>query len=184
MRCPKCQYISFDSGDRCRNCGYEFSLTVDVEALDLPIQTGDEAIGPMGDLTLSELDAPAAAAPKRRAQASPAGRRGPSTELPLFSPDDDVPLVTPTAVPRMPLSVRRSSPPLVRGQARTALEEPQLDLEAPPQPRRERASAPSRHAPSEPAPDSDSLTPAGVGPRLGAGLIDTALLAAIDYAVL
>ena len=26
MKCPKCQYISFDSGDRCRNCGYDFSL--------------------------------------------------------------------------------------------------------------------------------------------------------------
>ena len=31
MRCPKCQYISFESGDRCRNCGYEFSLSVDNE---------------------------------------------------------------------------------------------------------------------------------------------------------
>ena len=29
MRCPKCQYITFDSDDRCRNCGYEFSLSVD-----------------------------------------------------------------------------------------------------------------------------------------------------------
>ena len=36
MRCPKCHYISFDDSDRCRNCGYEFSLTVDVAALDLP----------------------------------------------------------------------------------------------------------------------------------------------------
>lgn len=26
MRCPKCQYISFDTEDRCRNCGYDFSL--------------------------------------------------------------------------------------------------------------------------------------------------------------
>src|SRR6476619_2659498 len=52
MRCPKCQYISFDSGDRCRNCGYEFSLTSGTRALDLPIQTGDEPIGPLGDLAL------------------------------------------------------------------------------------------------------------------------------------
>ena len=29
MKCPKCQYISFDSGDRCRNCGYEFSLAAE-----------------------------------------------------------------------------------------------------------------------------------------------------------
>ena len=26
MRCPKCRYISFDDHDRCRNCGYDFSL--------------------------------------------------------------------------------------------------------------------------------------------------------------
>ena len=32
MRCPKCQYISFDSSERCRNCGYEFSLTADAAA--------------------------------------------------------------------------------------------------------------------------------------------------------
>ncbi len=25
MKCPKCQYIGFDTGDRCRNCGYEFA---------------------------------------------------------------------------------------------------------------------------------------------------------------
>ncbi len=47
MRCPKCQYISFDSGERCRNCGYEFSLTPDSRAIDLPIHTGDEPLGPL-----------------------------------------------------------------------------------------------------------------------------------------
>ena len=26
MKCPKCGYLGFESGDRCRNCGYEFSL--------------------------------------------------------------------------------------------------------------------------------------------------------------
>jgi uncharacterized RDD family membrane protein YckC len=27
MRCPKCHYVSFDGQNRCRNCGYELSLT-------------------------------------------------------------------------------------------------------------------------------------------------------------
>ncbi len=36
MRCPKCQYISFGSADRCRNCGYEFLLS-ETPSLDLPI---------------------------------------------------------------------------------------------------------------------------------------------------
>ncbi len=26
MKCPKCSYLGFDTGDRCKNCGYDFSL--------------------------------------------------------------------------------------------------------------------------------------------------------------
>ena len=26
MKCPKCSYLGFETGDRCRNCGYDFSL--------------------------------------------------------------------------------------------------------------------------------------------------------------
>jgi len=54
MRCPKCHYISFDDSQRCRNCGYEFSLAVDVPKLDLPIQTGDEPVGPFSDFELGD----------------------------------------------------------------------------------------------------------------------------------
>ena len=57
MRCPKCHYISFDSTDRCRNCGYEFALTADAPALDLPIQTGNELVGPLDDFPISDFDA-------------------------------------------------------------------------------------------------------------------------------
>ena len=32
MKCPKCQYLTFDSGGRCRNCGYDFYLLEDVIA--------------------------------------------------------------------------------------------------------------------------------------------------------
>jgi uncharacterized RDD family membrane protein YckC len=27
MKCPKCDYLGFETGDRCRNCGYDFSLS-------------------------------------------------------------------------------------------------------------------------------------------------------------
>src|SRR6266550_3824991 len=149
MRCPKCHYISFDSTDRCRNCGYEFSLAADVrlEALDLPIQTGEEAIGPLSDFTLTDLDKPAAATPTppaRVAAPAPAPSRSraavpqprpitSSFELPLFKDrriDADAPLVTPPAVPRAPLAVRRSSPLITRGSGRAAVGEPVLDLES------------------------------------------------------
>ena len=26
MKCPKCEYLGFETGDRCKNCGYDFSL--------------------------------------------------------------------------------------------------------------------------------------------------------------
>ena len=27
MKCPKCGYLGFEDMERCRNCGYDFSLT-------------------------------------------------------------------------------------------------------------------------------------------------------------
>lgn len=29
MKCPKCNYLGFETGDRCKNCGYDFSLLAD-----------------------------------------------------------------------------------------------------------------------------------------------------------
>lgn len=234
MRCPKCRYISFDSNDRCRNCGYEFSLSVDVEALDLPIQTGDEAIGPLSDFALADLDGPDPAgrpspaappigskAPRARpvnaprgvaarvppasaappASPAPPGRPIPgSLDLPLFKLpgdrafDDDAPLVTPPAVPRAPLAVRRSSPGLQRG-AR-AMDEPELDLGGPPS---DRPSAPLSHAPSAPVNDyhnehhnghhtphhtADAALSASTGPRMLAAALDAAILGFIGAIVL
>ena len=54
MKCPKCQYFSYDSGDRCRNCGYDFSLALDLPPADLPIQDGTEPLGPFSDFSLSD----------------------------------------------------------------------------------------------------------------------------------
>src|SRR6186713_2720886 len=96
MKCPKCQYISFDSGDRCRNCGYEFSLAADAAeasqppSSELALKDGTEALGPLADFPLA-----------------------PTPNLPLFtSPggDPDAPLVAPRATPRVPLAVRKTAP--------------------------------------------------------------------------
>ena len=38
MKCPKCGYLGFESVDRCRNCGYDFSLTT-ADLLELPLKT-------------------------------------------------------------------------------------------------------------------------------------------------
>jgi uncharacterized RDD family membrane protein YckC len=47
MKCPKCRYLSFDAGERCRNCGYDFSMLappVDDPAGDLPLFEDDRPL--------------------------------------------------------------------------------------------------------------------------------------------
>jgi uncharacterized RDD family membrane protein YckC len=192
MKCPKCQYLTYDQGDRCRNCGYEFSLSIDAEGLDLPIRTGDEPLGPLADFELGET---APAAPNESPADPPSGARGRSyeppaarpprsSELPLFHGQrGDAPLVSLPASPRAPVSVRKSAvarPAPRRGRD----EEPTLDLDgdpaerpAPPEPRRMAAPAPH-------ARETAAHEPAPVGARLLGAAIDLALMAAIDAAVL
>lgn len=194
MRCPKCHYISFDSTDRCRNCGYEFSLSVEAPPLDLPIQTGDEAIGPLGELSLTDRGAAAAAGAREDAPAVSKARAQPrpitsSFDLPLFkdrSIDDDRPLVTPPAVPRAPLSVRRSSPVIPRSPTRATAEEfaPGLDLDDPDEPQR----IPSPLLPAAAGPPLAEAPDAGIAaspvPRLLAGLLDLVILGLLASLVL
>ena len=181
MRCPKCRYISFEAGDRCRNCGYEFSLTVDVKGLDLPIQTGDEPKGPLAELSLSDLDKDDASAPP-----APPRKAARGFDLPLFKDRrgaDDAPLVTPPAVPRAPLAVRKSSPAIARAVQRQRAEEPELDLQP-----AEEAAADPRDAPAPPsaapAADPAALITAPLFRRFAAVTIDLFILGAIDAAVL
>ena len=61
MRCPKCQYITFDSDDRCRNCGYEFSLSVESvedEPVEVRIARDEPASARRGSESFSALDTP------------------------------------------------------------------------------------------------------------------------------
>jgi uncharacterized RDD family membrane protein YckC len=164
MKCPKCQYFSYDSGERCRNCGYDFSLSADAPAPqpdDLPIQTGGEALGPLSDFSLNDLP-----------------------NLPLFTKeglDLDAPLVTPGATPRAPLAVRRGAPaprprhrrPDVDPEPRLALDTAEIPIVAPP---------PST-APETAHEDAEPLAVASAGARIAGGLIDALLLGAIDLTV-
>jgi len=169
MKCPKCQYISFDSGDRCRNCGYDFSLAQDLPAPDLPITDGSEPVGPLADLALHQ--------------------KAPDTgSLPLFrrgTGDPDAPLVTPSATPRAPLSVRRGAPlpPRPRPRRIDPDPEPRLALdtaefaivpEPEPQPAAPRAPSASVAA---------AASAASNGARIAGGAIDGTIIFAIDLAV-
>jgi uncharacterized RDD family membrane protein YckC len=180
MKCPKCQYISFDSGERCRNCGYEFSLAPDIPADDLPIQTGNEAIGPLADLSLN--DAPS-----------------PTPNLPLFTggADPDAPLVTPSATPRAPLAVRRAAPAAPRAKARRdhtraeAEPAPRLALDTAdlpvvvPRDAPRGTPVPARDAARVEPPASDAASRAApTSARAIGALVDLAIVGGIDLAVL
>jgi uncharacterized RDD family membrane protein YckC len=49
MKCPKCNYLGFETSDRCRNCGYDFSLLTESAAAasrtpDLPLRDSTPAV--------------------------------------------------------------------------------------------------------------------------------------------
>ena len=162
MRCPKCGYISFDGGERCRNCGYDFSLTAAAPATDLPIADPDAPEGPLQDLT---LDA-----------ARPVPPRAPDTgaDLPLFARSDRSRVPAPIPA-RPPLAVRRSAPALNRERLRLP-EEPTLDLGS------SEPSAPRDRVDTEEAQPLDDGT-ARFLPRIGAAVIDVLLVGSIQVAV-
>ena len=179
MKCPKCQYIGFDQGDRCRNCGYDFSLSAELAELDLPIKTGDEALGPLADLTLTEADIGPTTA-MRATEAAAAAR----SELPLFRErllEDDTPLVSLPAAPRAPVSVRKSAPARQAPQ-RSVADEPVLELEPAP-------AAPSRRATiridqsEKDDRTSETVVSAPSGARLLGALVDLVLIGSIDLVV-
>ena len=187
MRCPKCQYISFDSGERCRNCGYEFSLTSDTREIDLPIQTGDEPLGPLGDFALDVDSRRTDHTPPLAETISPAARpiTG-SFDLPLFKERrmaGEAQLMTPAAAARPPLAVRRSNPAPARPSTRPALEEPVLDLE-PPESVPAHDPRPRVTAPVATVDVDAGARTASLGVRVLASLIDTAVLCSIAWTVL
>ncbi|PWT83818.1 MAG: hypothetical protein C5B57_06175 [Blastocatellia bacterium] len=174
MRCPKCGYLGFDEVDRCRNCGYEFSLAPSAPTPDLSLR-------PQGNIevvAVEDLPMPAA----------PAIPRTPSTsaeDLPLFGAAfaEDAPLITKASPPRPPLAVRRATPEVPRLQSEPRSQ--MFDLAYGPQ-SPVTARAPRRGGKQSPVADlSDTraIVPAGLLPRLFATLLDLLILAAVDVLV-
>jgi uncharacterized RDD family membrane protein YckC len=173
MKCPKCGYLGFERVDRCRNCGYDFSLTQQTTVPELPIRSNDEP-NPLDDLTFAD------GAPAPPAQ---------PTELPLFGdpiPDDE-PLITRPSPPRPPLAVRRATPEVPRLRADQP-RAPSFDLALDADTEFDASLSPAARARRErwPGADADavdSLADAAVAARFVAVVIDLAILALIDVAV-
>ena len=133
MKCPKCSYLGFETGDRCKNCGYDFSLMGtpahgdssadggfaehqwdDLNRLVEQPAMSDKVADPLGAMPLDTVVAlPAVAAVATAAKRVDVARgvaRPAVPSLPLFQPgaDQDEPLIKLLAAPRPPLAVRRT----------------------------------------------------------------------------
>ncbi len=173
MKCPKCGYLGFDDVERCRNCGYRFSLAEPLPPPDFTLNPRD--LNPPGPLELARVEPPART-PGSAAQ----------VDLPLFDAvGDDQPLITNPSPPRPPLAVRRATPEMPRPRPDARLRAFDLGFDDEPAPRR--ASTESRDAPGDrgatEAPGGAAPVDAGLGPRLLAALVDVAILAALDVCV-
>lgn len=194
MKCPKCGYLGFETVDRCRNCGYDFSLAAQPEAsVELPLQERNAGAVPLHDFDLGVRDTAADAgeldldrvlgSADEPAPVVQSGRdRLVASGLPLFSPaHGETPLITKPRPVRPPLSVRRSTPDLARVRPRSPRAQPE---EAAPALVLEPAvSAVVDERPIESAPPV-AFELAGRAARLFAGLFDVLLIAAIDATVI
>src|SRR2546427_2118406 len=122
MKCSKCGYLGFETGDRCKNCGYDFSLMTREETPGVPDVTirPDQGEAASPDLWLDHLDRwrsessrpSVTGRPAPQPAASPASPPPgtPDFALPLFGPygPDDAPLIALPTSPRPPLAVRRT----------------------------------------------------------------------------
>ena len=57
MKCPKCGYLGFETTDRCRNCGYDFSLTPAPVEPELSLNRDDAEAPRVADFDLAESKA-------------------------------------------------------------------------------------------------------------------------------
>ena len=197
MKCPKCGYLGFETTDRCRNCQYDFSLSPFSAQPDLTLRqdSGTDSMGdfelpaitrPTDNLTAESLDLDrlfgdpgTEKGEPERATPAPVAARSPVD--PNALPFDDAPMVPPMAA-RTPLAVRRATPEIPRNRPRTTrpvrMETP-LAFELAP------AVLRSSEASTLASETVASLMPApALGVRVAAGVIDLALLAGIDAAVL
>ena len=126
MKCPKCSYLGFDTGDRCKNCGYDFSLAA------APAQDPDLPLRPAEDLPLFApawhrddeplIKVPSAPRPPLSVRRTPdaprlrsvprVARRAPEPELQFPEEPEPLPvaLPAPAAVVKHPRAVSGAAP--------------------------------------------------------------------------
>lgn len=171
MKCPKCGYVGFDTGDRCRHCGYEFALLAEPAGpveLDLPLDASQS------DTRWSAGTSVPIAATDRMVPEAATARPTNRSALGRLLVDE----VEPPPAARPPLAVRRTTerarhraPTPVARRPRAAW------LEAIDEP----ASEPSEPGRSAAAPAENTAAPGAA--RALAAAIDLAVLVCIDAAI-
>ena len=207
MKCPKCAYLGFETGDRCRNCGYDFSLIGGNRSAASPPELYLRGSGADGGTTRDWLaQAEAAVGSPAPESENRAVRRGASVRavprprsaergLPLFaavSPGgSDEPLIRLRSAPRPPLAVRRTpDAPRFRPVPKPVPEtssEPALTFDEDVAGSQRAAPLPVGHSRLSPVKSKASAgaTVKASGPvhRIGAALLDLAILGVVDTAV-
>jgi uncharacterized RDD family membrane protein YckC len=199
MKCPKCSYLGFETGDRCKNCGYDFSLLAApaASAPDLTMRAPEPA-QTVPELWLDRMDTRGVdismraaidpvVAPVATAVVTPPPASQPrDSSYPLFSPArevDDEPLIKLPAAPRPPLAVRRTPDiPRLRPPSKPMGEEgSRLELEFSDAP----VITTSLRTPAVQVPHaSRDVIVSGLGRRAAAAVIDHGILLAIDFIVI
>ena len=188
MKCPKCAYVGFEESDRCRHCGYDFSLidTAPAAAAAAPLRmvepprhasyrepsrpvAGDAALSrdedtPLVDLPLGAPSPPATADSVTVAGAAAARQAAVPS---LFADPQPPPARTPLAVRRTADRPRNRATPHVVRRPRPVLLETAADDVIPA---------------AEVAADAAPMAAPPVA-RLLSVVVDVALLAGIDAAV-
>ena len=166
MKCPKCNYIGFRAEERCKNCGYDFSLAVDPPtAQDLPLRGERDPSGPLAEFSFNDLFL-ASKEDRERNEPEPDTRR---TAVGERRPE-----------PRAPLSVRRATPEVPKSRSRAVRERsevPTLSFDWLPG----EDSGPGTRSAEAAAPASES---AGSRSRISAAFLDGGLLVAVDVTVI
>ena len=200
MKCPKCGYLGFETTDRCRNCGYDFSFAAPSLPSELPLRM-PAVESPLEDLVLGGIDLePQRTGDAHDRDAAGFGRPTPRTpsdypapaaahpvepdEQSVNEPDhdggEDLPLFAPRPA-GTPLVVRRASNDVPRARRNTTrpvrMETPVLPLVMEPD------GPPAEVVPPRTARHT-SAESAGIGARVAAAVIDGILLLLIDAGVL
>jgi uncharacterized RDD family membrane protein YckC len=112
VKCPKCDYLGFETGDTCKNCGYDFSLLAEIE----PDRVDVEPIEIDFDLDLRAADLDLAATVEWPETADNAGTAamGEPDLLPRFDESVSEPRIEEAPQPEIP---RFESPRVVTAAA-------------------------------------------------------------------